>query len=271
MHTAILNSLDKKQYFVAYIKSFCLHLGILAVVLVHMKLNTSKPIIMPKQAFIEVVLMEKPQEKRAEVAKPTSKPKPPKKPKKPSPKSKPKPAKVEKKVKPAPVKPKQAPKPKVSKPKPKAVKPKPKVVKPKPKVVPPVFDPTMLEDAIQKETLERALEAENAEKLAAEQAKEEQRQASEIYKYKRLIKSRIEQFFTLPPSAKSGMSVLLEIHLFPDGQVREVKLLKSSGDINLDRFALRAVQDAGYFDVPNEVQLFQRYFRQFNFNFKPEL
>ena len=130
----------------------------------------------------------------------------------------------------------------------------------------PLFDPVDLD----------ALAVAEADRLADEQSQlqeplDDEAVLMEVERVKGLIRGRIEQYFTLPPSAKPDMFVLLEIELFPDGQVREVTLLESSENRNMDRSALRAVQSAGYFDVPEDIEIFQRYFRRFNFRFQPDL
>lgn len=209
-------------------------------------------------------------------------------------------AKVEtKKVKPVPVE-KTKPKPEV-KPAPKPeVKPEPKPeVKPKPvappetkkipaKPVEPKVDPKKIVEEKKKEEMRKRLDAlqlveeqrllerlaqVKADKLAVQQAADDAEQAEEdrstVENYNAQMKSRIESLWAPPPSARNGMKVMLEIQLTQSGDVISVDILTSSNNTSFDRSAVQAVKKAGYFDVPKDVRVFNKYFRKFKFKFEP--
>jgi len=46
--------------------------------------------------------------------------------------------------------------------------------------------------------------------------------------------------------------------------------VRSSGNVALDRSAEQAVWKAGKLPVPDDLMLFEKNFRQFNFLFRPE-
>jgi colicin import membrane protein len=53
----------------------------------------------------------------------------------------------------------------------------------------------------------------------------------------------------------------------PDGSVQNVELRKESGVTLFDQSALRAVQAASPLPIPEDRELFNRQFRQFEFTF----
>ena len=66
------------------------------------------------------------------------------------------------------------------------------------------------------------------------------------------------------------MVVRLAVRLLPDGTVHRVDVKESSGDPAFDRSALQAVQRAGALPAPDDTALFNRYFRSFILQFRPE-
>lgn len=173
----------------------------------------------------------------------------------PKPESKPaaKPA-----TKPAP---KPAPKPAVSKP----------VEKPVPRPVVPVadFDALLAQEETVKRAREDALSA-AARKEEAESSERAARDAQRVNEYSALIRAEVEKRWNRPPSAREGMQAELRITLIPGGDVIDVRLLRSSGDTAFDRSAENAVRMAGRLPVPADPALFNNYFRQFRFLFRPE-
>lgn len=113
--------------------------------------------------------------------------------------------------------------------------------------------------------LEQALN-EEAEFFEAQQAQEV------AQSYVNVIAERIENSWSRPPSARSGMQCVLEIQLVPTGQVVDVAVVESSGNSAFDRSAVQAVKRIERFeevqDMPSEV--FERHFRQLRLEFKPE-
>ncbi len=60
-----------------------------------------------------------------------------------------------------------------------------------------------------------------------------------------LIRSRAAEGWTRPPSARKGMTVVLQIGMLPDGTVTSVSVAKSSGDGSFDSSAVAAVKNIG--------------------------
>lgn len=60
-----------------------------------------------------------------------------------------------------------------------------------------------------------------------------------------LIRSRAAEGWARPPSARKGMTVVLQINMLPDGTVTTVNVSKSSGDGPFDASAVAAVKNIG--------------------------
>jgi len=73
-----------------------------------------------------------------------------------------------------------------------------------------------------------------------------------------------------PPSARNGMRVVLQVNLVPTGDVAQVVVTESSGNVAFDRSAEAAVRKVGKFEVPSESRIFEENFRSFPVIFKPE-
>lgn len=90
--------------------------------------------------------------------------------------------------------------------------------------------------------------------------------------YIAMIMALVEQEWSRPPSARNGMEVELMVQLVPTGELVNVSVTKSSGNIAFDNSAVNAINKVGSFPqlqgMPNSV--FEQYFRRFKFKFKPE-
>lgn len=84
------------------------------------------------------------------------------------------------------------------------------------------------------------------------------------------IKREIEQNWSRPPSARTGMQTLLKVSLVPTGEVIDVSIVESSGNEAFDRSAILAVEKADRFVVPSDSRQFERNFREFEVLFRPE-
>ena len=73
-----------------------------------------------------------------------------------------------------------------------------------------------------------------------------------------------------PPSARNGMRVVLQVNLVPTGDVAQVVVTESSGNVAFDRSAEAAVRKVGKFEVPPDAHVFEENFRSFPVIFKPE-
>ena len=90
--------------------------------------------------------------------------------------------------------------------------------------------------------------------------------------YEELIAERVRQNWNRPPSARNGMTAVLEIKMLPTGQVVGVRIVQSSGDAPFDRAAEQAVKRVDRFEEVKNIppDIFEKYFRQFLFTFRPE-
>lgn len=107
--------------------------------------------------------------------------------------------------------------------------------------------------------------AEEEELLQAQQAQ------ATAQSYVAAMAERIEQNWSRPPSARSGMRCELQIQLVPSGDVINVTVIKGSGNIAFDRSAEQAVNKVGRFEVLKDmpIDMFERYFRQVTLVFNP--
>lgn len=131
-------------------------------------------------------------------------------------------------------------------------------------------------DADKKKKLEKQRK-EELKALDAALQKEEQMISSTVddantKSYEELIAERVRQNWSRPPSARNGMTTVLEIKMLPTGQVVGVSVAKSSGDAVFDRAAEQAVKRVDRFEEVKNIppDIFEKYFRQFLFTFRPE-
>ena len=172
--------------------------------------------------------------------------------------------------KPAPPQPKPTPKPAEAKPLP--IEPDPE---PEPENDPPPPEPepqpepesAFDEDRMLDEALDLAIEQEAAE-LAEDNAQAAATDAA--MSYHMAIYRRIVDNWSRPVSARNGMRTDLIVHLVPTGDVANVTLVQSSGDVAFDRSAEQAIRRAGHFDVPSEPELFESHFRALPVIFSPQ-
>lgn len=93
-----------------------------------------------------------------------------------------------------------------------------------------------------------------------------------VASYAAWIAERVENNWSRPPSARSGMVVKLRVNLLPTGRVASADVIESSGDEAFDRSALLAVSRAEPYSRLSELDssLFDEHFRQFVFVFNPQ-
>lgn len=118
-----------------------------------------------------------------------------------------------------------------------------------------------LEDALLNDTL--------AEEDAEIQAQEDYFQAQQ---HSALIRKSISVNWRRPPNARNDMVVVLEIELLPNGDLRKVSVLESSGNEQFDASAVNAVNKTRRFSAINSLpsSVFETYFRRFKLKFSPE-
>lgn len=111
------------------------------------------------------------------------------------------------------------------------------------------------------EAEDRQIEAQNI------QATEDKASAMSYFQ---LIERQIMLNWSRPASTRNGMFVGMEMHLLPNGELKDVFITVSSGDTATDLSAERAVRKVTRYEVPKETRLFEMYFRKFEIGFRPE-
>lgn len=125
----------------------------------------------------------------------------------------------------------------------------------------------------QEDRAQQASEAarrELAQQAARDASARSQQEAKIVNDYKALIQGAIERRWNKPPGARGGLQTELRITLLPGGEVYDVQMIRSSGDTAFDRSAENAVRLAGRLPVPADPAVFNAYFRNFKFLFRPE-
>lgn len=119
--------------------------------------------------------------------------------------------------------------------------------------------------ARQEAEMRQKLEADRRRRAAAQQAANQR----EINKYLGLIKNAVTRRWTLPSSDVSGLSCEVKVRIIPNGEVIDVQIIKSSGNLAFDRSVEKAVYRAAPLPVPTvDSGLFDK-FREVNFAFEP--
>lgn len=235
---------DPRSFAIPVAISSVIVLGIFLVLTVQWVDTTEKIVRVPKHITAKLVHVDKPKPKTAKKAvKKVIKKK----------------VKKQSVKKPEPVK-KTIPK-KVEQKKEAKVKEKPKETKPLP--LPGADLSKALAEEEQQMSMQELLEAE----MAAQQAEKD---SAAITSVSAQIKSLIQSVWQIPPSAKHTDEVLIRISLVPTGEVTDVHIVKSSGNTALDRSAELAVWKVAKLPVPEDPALFEKEFRHFNLNLRPE-
>ncbi|MDG1165391.1 MAG: cell envelope integrity protein TolA [Porticoccaceae bacterium] len=117
------------------------------------------------------------------------------------------------------------------------------------------------------------IEAEFAETLAQEQADISAQEDEQVANsFMQLIRQRLSDNWSRPPSARRDMETLVEIRLVPTGRIVGVTIVKSSGDIAFDRSVEQAAFKAEQFEEIQklEARLFEKHFRIVKVAFSPQ-
>ncbi|MBM3373953.1 MAG: cell envelope integrity protein TolA, partial [Betaproteobacteria bacterium] len=104
------------------------------------------------------------------------------------------------------------------------------------------------------------------DKIAAQEAAAAKR---EVDKYMAGIQAKVRRFVLVPPSLQGNPEAEVVVTLLPGGEVLNVRIRKSSGNIAYDEAVERAVRRAQPFEVP-AGEMFQRNFREFTMVFRPQ-
>lgn len=125
------------------------------------------------------------------------------------------------------------------------------------------------EQARQQELNDRLREQQiEADRLYQEQLKADQiAEMNEVDRFIALIRAKITRNWHKPPGAKLGSTVVLQLHLFPTGELSRAEVLKSSGNSVFDSSALSAAKSIAKYPVPADNRVFERNFRRFSMSF----
>jgi colicin import membrane protein len=148
------------------------------------------------------------------------------------------------------------------------------------------------EEAKRQEQEKLKREAERRERAAAvererqqQEAQHKQREADEarrrdeaaaravqqklIDDWRARIQAKVTAKIVMPPDLKGRPEGVYEVTVLPGGDILEVHLKRSSGVPAYDASVERAINLSSPLPVPDDSDLFQQYFRKFNFTFKP--
>jgi len=121
----------------------------------------------------------------------------------------------------------------------------------------------------QEAEMKQKLEADRQRRDAARQQAQHQSRQREIGKYLGLIKNAVSRHWTLPSQDVSGLSCEVKVRIIPSGEVIDVQIIKSSGNLAFDRSVETAVYRAAPLPVPTiDSGLFDE-FREVIFSFEP--
>ncbi|MGR6035325.1 MAG: cell envelope integrity protein TolA [Candidatus Nitrosoglobus sp.] len=114
------------------------------------------------------------------------------------------------------------------------------------------------EDARRQQELQASIDAEQS----TAQAK------AAIERFIPQLQMRVQRYWIRPPSARDNMVAVLQVELLPSGDVRDVKIVESSGDRTFDRSAQAAVYRASPLPLPTDSAAAAK-LQSFNFKFCP--
>ena len=108
-----------------------------------------------------------------------------------------------------------------------------------------------------------------AEEQARQQAAFAARAATEIDKYRLLIRQRVSRSWNRPVGAVKGLKCVVSVRLTPTGEVLSANVIRSSGNGLFDRSVENAVYKAAPLPLPEDPALYEN-FREIEFLFNPE-
>ncbi len=113
--------------------------------------------------------------------------------------------------------------------------------------------------------MQQRLAVDRQRRAAAQQAANQR----EIGRFLGLIKNAVTRHWTLPSNDVRGLSCEVKVRIIPNGEVIDVQIIKSSGNLVFDHSVEKAVYRAAPLPVPSiESGLFDK-FREVNFVFNP--
>ena len=130
------------------------------------------------------------------------------------------------------------------------------------------FDEAKREEERKQQEAVRKQRDELEAKQRAEAAVRE-RQQKLINGYLAKIQAKVQPKIAMPQDLKGRPEGIYEVTLLPGGEIFEIKLKRSSGVPAYDAAVESAINRSSPLPVPDDSDLFQQYFRKFNFTFKP--
>ena len=88
--------------------------------------------------------------------------------------------------------------------------------------------------------------------------------------YRARISAKIRQRVILPPDLRGNPEAIYEVSLLPGGEVAQVQILQSSGELTYDAAVERAIFAAQPLPVPEDPGLFHANFKNFLLSFRPK-
>lgn len=126
------------------------------------------------------------------------------------------------------------------------------------------------EEKLRQEHAEQSLQEQlAAEEKARQQAAQAVRAASEVDKYKALIRQRVSRSWNRPVGVTKGLTCVVHVRLTPGGEVLSATVTRSSGNAQFDRSVEYAVYKAAPLPLPEDPTLFDN-FREIEFTFDPD-
>lgn len=121
---------------------------------------------------------------------------------------------------------------------------------------------------------QKAAEQTLQEQLAVEEKARQQaafaaRAATEIDKYRLLIRQRVSRSWNRPVGVAKGLKCVVSVRLTPTGEVLSANVVRSSGNGLFDRSVENAVYKAAPLPLPEDPALYEN-FREIEFLFNPE-
>ncbi len=117
---------------------------------------------------------------------------------------------------------------------------------------------------------ERRLKAQLAEERQARLAAETEQAATNALEARAgRIKAAIEDNWRRPAKALLGLQVVIGLRVGRNGEVKEVRIVESSGDTQFDESAEIAVRKASPLPIPEESEYYE-YIKEFQINFNPD-
>ena len=125
------------------------------------------------------------------------------------------------------------------------------------------------EEEARLQELERITREQSSREAQANQLAGEQLIVAE---YVTIIRRVISQNWQIPPSARNGMTAVVQLQVVPTGEVVGITIVESSGNSAFDRSVEQAVERAERFPELQDLDtpIFERNFRTFSLLFRPE-